>query len=97
MFDLGRHIRGNRARGGALPQHASAAEGLNAAELKGNGVKVETLKKLMLSGEEPKESPPKLISLDQVTVRGEDLTGKVKSSVHASHYNNIHTYIHTYV
>ena len=62
------------------------AEGLNEEELVGSGVKVDTLKKLLPStpgeeqgegeGEETKESgPPKLISLDQITVKGEDLTG----------------------
>jgi hypothetical protein len=60
-----------------------AADSLNAEELAGNGVKVDTLKRLLpkITAEEKKgggsksSNPPKLISLDQVTVRGEDLTG----------------------
>lgn len=67
---------------GSLP----SAEGLNAQELAGNGVRVDTLKALLVRSAEEETSedaenktssdPPKLISLDQVTVRGEDLTGK---------------------
>lgn len=58
-------------------------DGLNEEELAGAGVMVDTLRNLMkVSAQakeeeaEDKDSPPKLISLDQVTVRGEDLTGK---------------------
>lgn len=63
-----------------MPQgsFSSADAGLNAEELAGNGVKVDTLKTLLAKSTEEgdEKTPPKLISLDQVTVRGEDLTGK---------------------
>lgn len=78
-----RRTRGSRARGGSLPQ--GPADGLNEEELAGNGVRVGTLKKLLLripreEAEVPETEetghPLKLISLEQVTVRGEDLTGR---------------------
>lgn len=88
---------GRRTRGNRVPQ-ASVSESLNAEELAGNGVKVETLKQLLAARNTPEEgkhtaagdqtkanqNPPKLISLDQVTVRGEDLTGML------NWYNIIH-------
>lgn len=63
---------------GSLPP----ADGLNAEELAGIGVKVGSMKQLLAQSAGEKQddqadrNPPKLISLDQVTVRGEDLTGK---------------------
>ncbi len=78
-------MRGARTRGNALPQSSASGDAtLNAEELAKNGVNVETLKKLMLiktdqEGEaDPSETSNlvKLISFDQVTVRGEDLTGE---------------------
>lgn len=61
-----------------------AVDGLNEEELVRNGVKVGTLKQLLARSAEEKDDeditegsgPPKLISLSQVTVRGEDLTGR---------------------
>ena len=75
-------MRGGRARAGSLPL-ASQVDVLNAEELAANGVRVDTLKRLSLRT--PKEEveseeggqPPKLIPLDQVTLRGEDLTGTI--------------------
>ena len=82
IFVGGRRIRGGRARGN-FPQASLSADGLNAEELTKNGVKVDILKKLMLNRQEEvddgqikSDNPPKLISLDQVTVRGEDLTSE---------------------
>ena len=79
--------------------HASISESLNAEELAGNGMKVGTLKQLLATGstteEEGKDTggdemktnqnPQKLISLDQVTVRGEDLTGVLVKSIRSTY------------
>ena len=74
---------GNARAQGSLPM-----DGLNEEELSSTGIRVDILKALMKTShqseknmaEEDSEltdlSPPKLISLDQVTMRGEDLTGK---------------------
>ena len=66
-----------------MAQALPVADGLNAEELAGNGVKVDTLRKLLAKEKEEEggssegtNHPPKLISLDQVIVRGEDLTGR---------------------
>lgn len=75
-------LRGARARGGILPQ-ASSTDGLNLEELASSAIKVDTLRKLMKgetdssSEEEGTNEPKKFISLDQVVVRGEDLTGRL--------------------
>lgn len=67
-----------------MPQVSAPVDGLNAEELTVSGVKVEILKKLMLKSNpedtgtdapNTSNSPPQLIALDQITVRGEDLTG----------------------
>lgn len=81
-------MRGGRGRGGALPQATHSIDSLNMEELVGSGVKVDTLKTLLgrkdgknedhLDPDSPTKmtgSPLKLISLDQVTMKGEDLTG----------------------
>ncbi len=79
-----------RAGGVTRTQGSVPAEGMNMAEISSTGVKVDTLRNLMkLSAQCEKDttegdtaaasddsSPPKLISLDQVIMRGEDLTGK---------------------
>lgn len=83
-FPAGRRARGSRARGGAMPAAVHAVESLNPEELAASGIKVDTLKTLLQQtkeegeGEGAKAGPQKLISLDQVTMRGEDLTGKKK-------------------
>lgn len=68
-----------------MPQVSAPVDGLNAEELTVSGVKVEILKKLMLKSNSEdtgtdapntSNSPPQLIALDQITVRGEDLTGE---------------------
>lgn len=68
-----------------MPQVSAPIDGLNAEELTVSGVKVEILKKLMLKSNledtgtdapNTSNSPPQLIALDQITVRGEDLTGE---------------------
>ena len=90
-YDVGgRRVRGGRGCGGSVVA-STASDGLNEEELAGNGVKVDTLKTLLAKEdkeEEKKEeeegkeqseenaNPPKLISLDQVLVKGEDITGK---------------------
>ncbi len=69
-----------------MPPAAHSVESLNPEELAGSGVKVDTLKVLFRRSKEEDGTqlgsptkmvgePPKLISLDQVTMRGEDLTG----------------------
>ena len=68
----------------AGPRETSSMDGPSLDELISSGVKVDTLKQLLtkkkddssevLSGDEG--APKKLIALDQVTVRGEDLTGE---------------------
>jgi len=63
-------------------------EPLNEKELSSAGIKIDTLKVLMKSssqhdkdiakveGDAENKFPPRLIAIDQVTMRGEDLTGK---------------------
>ena len=69
------------------PASSSSAEGPSLEELVSNGIKADTLKQLMTrEREESSEeldggpgdgtTPKKLIALDQVTLRGEDLTSE---------------------
>ena len=86
----GRRVRGGRGR---ISQTSSSPsmEGPSLEELISTGIRVDTLKQLMArketedsaadhedsSGDEGKVK--KLIALDQVTLRGEDLTSKLSS------------------
>ena len=65
-----RRVRGGRGR---VPP-TSSVEGLNAAELAASGVSVATLLSLG-GGEGGREAMAKLVPLEQVILRGEDLTG----------------------
>ena len=85
-------MRGSRASKGASSKAGTTRsqgtvpiEPLNEEELSSVGIKVDILKALMKStsqqdieveSDAEKQSPPRLISIDQVTMRGEDLTGK---------------------
>lgn len=62
-------------RGTPLAQSLSH-DGPSLEELAKTGVKVEVLQQLMPSGEDG-SGLTKLIQLDQVTMRGEDLTGQL--------------------
>ena len=78
-------MHGGRGRVTQGPTSSSSVDGPNIEELVGSGVQVDVLKQLItkdkkeVSSEEPSEEEGglrKLISLDQVTLRGEDLTGE---------------------
>ena len=66
------------------PASSSSVDGPNIEELLSNGIKVDTLKQLMTKNKEDVSEESigeegglkKIISLDQVTLRGEDLTGE---------------------
>ena len=66
------------------PASSSSVDGPNIEELLSNGIKVDTLKQLMTKNKEDVREESigeegglkKIISLDQVTLRGEDLTGE---------------------
>ena len=89
----GRRVRGGRARVMQGPS-SSSAEGPSLEELVSSGIKADTLKQLMtreredisedLDGGEHGTTPRKLIALDQITLRGEDLT---------SEFTNVYYYI----
>lgn len=72
-----RRVRGGRIRGVNLPAAHSEAPSL--ADLASSGIKVETLQRL--APQDPdgdtgeRRVPKQLIPFDQLTVRGEDLTG----------------------
>ena len=72
-----RRVRGGRMRGANLP--AAHTEGPSLADLASSGIKVETLQRL--APEDPdgdtmgRRIPKQLIAFDQLTLRGEDLTG----------------------
>lgn len=94
----GRRVRGGRGRGrnrgvgnSTKVQVSVPTDGLDEEELSRAGVKMNTLKNLMKvsaqteeagDGRSSEDSPPMLISLDQITVREEDLTGKGKILVY---------------
>lgn len=74
----GRRMRGGSMRGGKMPQ-SSSSEGPSLEELAKSGIKVDVLQRLMPANqdEEGDSGLRKLIALDLVTMKGEDLTGKL--------------------
>ena len=86
-------MRGGRGRINQASSSSPSVEGPSLEELISTGIRVDTLKQLMaketedsaedLSDDESKVK--KLIALDQVTLRGEDLTSKLANFKFSSH------------
>ena len=86
----GRRVRGGRGRVSQAASSSPSAEGPSLEELISTGIRADTLKQLMArketedgatedsTGDEGKVK--KLIALDQITLRGEDLTSKLTSN-----------------
>ena len=86
----GRRVRGGRGRISQATSFSPSAEGPSLEELISTGIRADTLKQLMArketedgaaedsTGDEGKVK--KLIALDQITLRGEDLTSKSTSN-----------------
>ena len=70
-------------RGGKMPQ-SSSSEGPSLEDLAKSGIKVDVLQRLMPADrdEEGDGSLRKFIALDQVTMKGEDLTGRFVTCCH---------------
>ncbi len=72
-----RRARGGSIRGGGQSSHH---EGPSLEELAKTGVRVEVLQQLLPPGDEG-SGLTKLLPMDQVTMKGEDLTGQLKINV----------------
>ncbi len=80
MFVGSRRVRGGSMRGGGQSSHH---EGPSLEDLAKAGVRVEVLQQLMPPGLEG-NGLTKLLPLDQVTMKGEDLSGELYTELYSA-------------